>query len=61
MTSELRGWVIGNIEEFSKKCDINRDSINVYHESSNNNLIEVRNNQGRYTLRLRLRAYLVKE
>ena len=30
MTLELEGWLIGNIEEFSKKCDISRDSIDVY-------------------------------
>ena len=27
MTSELGGLLIGNIEEFSKKCDIDRDKI----------------------------------
>ena len=29
MTSELGGWVVGNIEEFSKKGDIGRDKVSI--------------------------------
>ena len=29
MTSELGGWVVGNIEEFSKKCDIGKDKVSM--------------------------------
>ena len=29
MTSEPRGWVVGNIEEFSKKGDIGRDKVSM--------------------------------
>ena len=27
MTLKLEGWLIGNIEELSKKCDIDRDKV----------------------------------
>ena len=29
MTSELGGWVVGNIKELSKKCDIGKDKVSM--------------------------------
>ena len=60
MTLELGGWVIRNIEEFSKNVT-SRQSIDVYQESSNDIHVEAWNYQGRHTLWLWLRACLIQE
>ena len=39
MTSELGGWVVGNIEEFSKKVTSAKTKYRCALESGNDNLV----------------------